>query len=292
MSADVAMRRSAGEEENRLNPAAKLRELSVEERRELEAQSRPNATLIHETIRAEGESELERTVSALLLSGFAAGLSMGFSLIMTGLLQSRLPDTAWRELVTHLGYTTGFLIVVLGRQQLFTENTLTPILPLLYHRDLATLWRVLRLWGLVLAANVLATWAIATALAHAPIFDGEVTTAYAEISRHTMEHSFGITCIKAVFAGWLIALMVWLLPAADSARPLIIVIITYMVALGGFTHIIAGSVDAFYLVASGDATFADYTYRFFLPTLVGNVTGGVALVAVLNYGQVAPELPR
>jgi uncharacterized protein YjeT (DUF2065 family) len=100
---------------NRFNAAEKLPDVSAKEREAIEKQGRPSAALIHETIRAEGESELERTVSALLLSGFAAGLSMGFSLIVEGLLQARLPEAPWRELISKLGYTSGFLIVVLGR---------------------------------------------------------------------------------------------------------------------------------------------------------------------------------
>lgn len=292
MSADAAATASSAGEANRLNPAARLPELSRQERQEVEEKSRPSAPLIHETIRAEGESELARTMSALLLSGLAAGLSMGFSLIITGLIQVRLPDALWRDLVGNFGYTTGFLIVVLGRQQLFTENTLTPVLPLLYHRDLGTLWRVLRLWAIVLFANLAATWAIAAVLAHGGIFTPEAYAAFVEIGRRAIDFPFAVTFVKAVFAGWLIALMVWLLPASEGARPLIIVIITYMVGLGGFTHIIAGSVDAAYLVQIGEATLADYVTRFFLPTLIGNVTGGVALVAALNYGQVAPELEK
>ena len=84
--------------------------------------------------------------------------------------------------------------------------------------------------------------------------------------------------------------MVWLMPAAESMRTVVIVIVTYVVALGSLAHIIVGSVDAFYLVETGEAGFGDYLWRFFLPTLIGNVIGGVTLVAVLNWGQVAPEL--
>jgi formate/nitrite transporter FocA (FNT family) len=283
-------RRQPADEENRLSAASKLPEFTEKERESVEQQSRPNAALIHETIRAEGESELERTASALLLSGLAAGLSMGFSLIVEGLLHARLPDAPWRELITNFGYTIGFLIVVLGRQQLFTENTLTPILPLLYHRDGKTFGRVLRLWALVLAANIAATWLIAAALAHTGVFPADVKAAFSEISRHAIAEPFWTTVLKGVFAGWLIALMVWLLPGAEGMRPVVIVIITYVVALGGFAHIIAGSVDSFYLVETGEAGVGDYVWRFFLPTLIGNVIGGVTLVAVLNYGQVAPEL--
>ena len=283
-------RQPAEPDANRLSAAAKLPDVTRRERNAIEEKSRPNAALIHETIRAEGESEIERTVSALLLSGLAAGLSMGFSLIVQGLLQTRLPDAPWRELVTDFGYTMGFLIVVLGRQQLFTENTLTPILPLLYHRDRRTIWRVLRLWALVLAANTVGAWLIAAVLAHTGLFPEPVRGAFAEISRAALASPFWPTVLKAIFAGWLIALMVWLLPASEGMRPVLIVLITYVVSLGGFSHIVAGSVDVFYLVETGAAGWGDYAWRFFVPTLIGNVIGGVTLVAVLNYGQVAAEV--
>jgi formate/nitrite transporter FocA (FNT family) len=290
MSPQIEASDDQTEPKNRLSAASKVPEFTREEREAVEVQSRPSAALIHETIRAEGESELERTVWALLLSGLAAGLSMGFSLITEGLLHAHLPSAPWRDLVTELGYTVGFLIVVLGRQQLFTENTLTPILPLLYHRDLPTLLRVLRLWVVVLLANVAATWLVAAAIAHTNVFDSDAQAAFTEISRHSLGAPFRDTVLKAVFAGWLIALMVWLLPAAETARPFIIIIVTYVVGLGGFAHIIAGSVDVLYLVETGQATWADFLTRFFTPTLIGNVLGGVALVSVLNYGQVAPEI--
>jgi formate/nitrite transporter FocA (FNT family) len=272
------------------SPALKLDSLSEEQRKEVDQQSRPNAALIHETIRAEGESELERKAWALILSGLAAGLSMGFSLVVQGELHAKLPSGPARDLLPPLGYTVGFLIVVLGRQQLFTENTLTPVLPLLHRRDLSTFGRVARLWILVLTANILGTWLFAGAVAHMRIFEPDVINAFAEISRSSLESSFGQMFLRAIFAGWLIALMVWLLPAAEGSRPLIIVIVTYVVGLGGFPHIIAGSVDWAFLVQTGHVPAAKYFSEFFVPTLLGNVLGGVALVAVLNYGQVVPEL--
>src|SRR3954469_5127121 len=260
--------------------------MPAERREAVENQTRPSAVIIHETIRLEGENELARGVSALLLSGLAAGLTMGFSLVVEGVLQAHLPDAPWRELITSWGYTIGFLIVVLGRQQLFTENTLTPILPLLHNRDASTLFRVLRLWALVLVANVAATWAIAAVLAGTDVFAPTVKDAFHEIASHSIAGTFGLTALKGVFAGWLIALMVWLLPSAGSLRPIIIILITYIVGIGDLTHIIAGSVDAAYLVIAGDAGLGTYVWSFFIPTLLGNMAGGVALVAVLNYGQV------
>lgn len=282
--------RSAKEHHDSFNPAEKIPDLPPRKKKAIEAQSRPNAALIHETIRAEGESELDRTAGALLLSGLAAGLSIGLSLVLEGIIHAHLPEATWKPLVSSFGYTVGFLVVVLGRQQLFTENTLTPILPLLHNKDAQTFLRVIRLWSLVLAANVAATWIFASAIAHTTVFAPETKQAFAEISTKVIASPFGTTMIKAIFSGWLIALMVWLLPAAETARAAVIIIITYVIAVGGFTHIVAGSVDAAYLVVTGHATMADYAWRFFLPTLIGNVIGGVTLVAALNFGQVAPEI--
>jgi formate/nitrite transporter FocA (FNT family) len=211
-------------------------------------------------------------------------------LIVEGKLRALLPEGYLRELISPLGYTVGFLIVVLGRQQLFTENTLTPMLPLMHNRDMKTLLQVMRLWSIVLAANVAGAILAATAIAHAGAFDKELLSAFDEISRAAPRAPFQGTFVHAVYAGWMIALMVWLLPGAETARTLIIIIITYIVAVMGFSHIIAGTVDCAFAVERGIATWQDFTWRFFLPTVLGNIVGGVALVAALNYGQVAPEI--
>ncbi|MBS9720884.1 formate/nitrite transporter family protein [Tianweitania sp. BSSL-BM11] len=276
--------------ENRLSPASEVGDLNEEEVEAVDKQSRPSAALIHETIRAEGERELERSAFALMMSGLAAGLSIGFSVVVPAVLMTALPDAPWEHLLTALGYTIGFLIVVLGRQQLFTENTLTPVLPLLHEPSWHRLRLVLRLWGIVLASNIVATWIFSAVLAHTPLFDAEIKAAIAEFSRSTMQSPFGAMFLKAVLAGWLIALMVWLMPASGDSKPFVIIIVTYVVAVAHLAHIIAGSVEASYLVHIGEATMSDYAFRFFVPTLLGNTLGGVLLVACFNFGQVAPEL--
>ena len=95
--------------------------------------------------------------------------------------------------------------------------------------------------------------------------------------------------IKAVLAGWLIALMVWLLPSAGSAKMLIIVTLTYVVAIGHFSHSIAGSVEAAFAVFAGEHGVRDYVVGFLVPTVLGNTVGGVALVAMLNHAPLATE---
>ncbi|HEY3838032.1 MAG TPA: formate/nitrite transporter family protein, partial [Bryobacteraceae bacterium] len=110
--------------------------------RDAESRTSVSAAVIHEAIRKDGDEELQRPMSALAWSGLAAGMSMGFSFLAEGLFRSHLPDAPWRPLLVNLGYPVGFLIVVIGRQQLFTENTLTAIIPLLARRNLPTLFSV------------------------------------------------------------------------------------------------------------------------------------------------------
>src|SRR3954470_16339326 len=125
--------------------------------------SAPTGAIVYHAVRKEGEDELERNTSALAWSGLAAGMSMGFSFAAEAMLRAALPDAPWRPLVAKLGYSIGFLIVVLGRQQLFTENTLTVILPVLRRRDSLMLKNVARLWVTVLAANLVGAFLFALA---------------------------------------------------------------------------------------------------------------------------------
>jgi formate-nitrite transporter family protein len=253
-------------------------------RAEAEERSAPNASIVYEAIYLEGKDELERGTSALFFSALAAGLSMGFSLMTEALLRASLPDTAWRPLIAKLGYTVGFLVVVLGRQQLFTENTLTVMLPFLHWKNRFVLGKVLRLWGIVLVGNLLGALAIAWVFGHTPVFEEDVKSVMMEISRHGIDEPFITVLLRGVFAGWLIALMVWLMPAAESARVGVIVIITYLVGLAGLAHVIAGSVDKLLLVTTGNLSWGAFIGGFLLPALLGNIIGGVSLVAALNHG--------
>jgi formate-nitrite transporter family protein len=256
------------------------------EQKQVEERLAIGANVVYETIRREGEDELRRPAAALAWSALAAGLSMGFSFIAEALLMAHLPDSSWRPLVAKTGYCVGFLIVILGRQQLFTENTLTVILPLLLHKNLPTLSRVVRLWSVVLTANLAGTFLIALCLARITLFDAHTQDALVAVGQAHFGNGFGTVAVRAIFAGWLIALMVWLLPAAESARVSIIIIITYLVGLAGFNHIVAGSTTALFLVAMKSVSWATYFTQFFIPTLLGNIIGGVSLVAALGHAQV------
>jgi formate/nitrite transporter FocA (FNT family) len=254
--------------------------------RQVEEHSTLEVGVIYDAIRQAGEDELERSSSALAWSGLAAGLSMGFSLVLSGLLRHGLPLADWRPLIAKLGYTAGFVIVILGRQQLFTENTLTVILPLLNQKDWATLRNVLRLWSFVLLANLAGALAFAWVVGNADIFRPDQLHTFTEIGLEANEGNFGHKFLTGIFGGWLIALMVWLLPGAEAARFWVIIFITYIVGLGNFSHVIAGSVEVLFLVTTGQLGWGSYLGGFLLPALLGNIIGGISLVALLSHAQV------
>jgi len=261
-------------------------DLDEQESQKADEHSAIGAHIIHEAIRQEGEDNLNRSTAALAWSGLAAGLAIGFSLVAEGLLRAHLPEAPWRPLISKLGYSVGFVLVVLGRQQLFTENTLTPILPLLARRDMKTLWQVLRLWAAVLVTNILGGFLFAWVVGHTNVFEADIRRVFGEIGQEALRGGFATHLLRGIFAGWLIALMVWLLPSARSSPIAVIVLLSYLIGLGGMSHSIAGSVETLYLVTTGAASWGAFWGQFLVPTLLGNILGGVTLVAVLNHAQV------
>jgi formate/nitrite transporter FocA (FNT family) len=261
-------------------------ELTEKQREEVEERAAITALVVHEAIRHDGNEELQRPISALAWSGLAAGLSMGFSFAVEALFRAYLPPQPWRPLIVNLGYPVGFLIVIVGRQQLFTENTLTAIIPLLAKRNLATVAAVLRLWTVVLIANLIGAHIFAWVVGNLPVFKPEVESALRELAVESANVGFGVALLRGIFAGWLIAMVVWMLAATQNGHTMIIIILTYVVGLAGLTHVIAGSVEVLFLVAIGAKTWGSYALGYLLPTLLGNIIGGVSLVSAVNHAQV------
>jgi len=262
-------------------------DLDHSQKRDARRREAPSAAVVYEAIRREAESELTRPLPGLWFSALAAGLSMGFSFIAQALLYSYTPESAWRPIIASFGYSMGFLFVILGRQQLFTENTLTPVLEMLRVRSLSVFTRTINLWVVVLFGNMIGTAIFGAAMAHFDLLDPKVNEALASIATREYESPFSTMLVRAIFAGWLVALMLWLMPFAETARVGVIILVTYLIGLAHFPHIIAGSVAALYGVFTGMHSVGEFFTVFFTPTLIGNMIGGIMLVAVVNYAQVA-----
>ncbi|WP_145256563.1 formate/nitrite transporter family protein [Pseudomonas sp. DE0157] len=263
--------------------------LSAEEQQEVSSNQPPRAAVLHETIRLQGDQELERTLAALWWSALAAGLSMGLSLMAMGLLYSRLPDGESAQVIASIGYSAGFLAVIIARQQLFTENTLTAVLPVMTTPTLGNFGRLLRLWGVVLAGNLAGTLLVAWVMLELPIFDTKTDIAFLEVGRKVMENDVSQMFAKGIVSGWMIATMVWMIPSMEHAKIWIILVITYLMALGDFTHIVVGSVEVSYLVWAGEETWSNFLLHFALPTLAGNIIGGSFIFGLISHAQVRSD---
>jgi formate/nitrite transporter FocA (FNT family) len=264
--------------------------ITEKEADDIEEMSSPRTPVIYEIVRRLGDEEMDRPVTSLWWSGIAAGLSISFSLLAQGILQAHLPEAPWRLLVVSLGYSVGFVMVVMSRQQLFTESTVTAVLPVMAKLTRTNLWRLARLWGVVLLANMAGTLIGAALCTFTPVLTPELKTAMLEIAGQILNHSWPEMLFRAIASGFLIATMVWLIPSAEAAQFHVIVVSTYLIAAAGFMHIVAGSVEAFLLVLNGHLGMQPMIIDFVVPVLVGNIIGGTVLFALIAYAQVMKEI--
>ncbi len=276
------------DETNRENePASGLSDDEVDAVAQRKAGS---AKVVHEVIRLQGDEELDRPLMSLMFSAFAAGVAISASILAEASIAMRLPDAPWSHLVAAIGYTVGFVLAILGNLQLFTENTVTAVLPLATHPTLRNLGRMLRLWAAVLLANVAGTFLVAVLMAHRLILSGDQLEAALKLSTTALDHTPGDVLLLGMPAGFLIATIAWILPNARGGEFWIVVLITYAIAIGGFSHVVAGSGEAWLMALSGRTSFADAIFGYMLPAFAGNVIGGTGLFAVLAHGQVRPEI--
>jgi formate/nitrite transporter FocA (FNT family) len=260
------------------------------EQKEVVERSAPRTPVIYEVVRMLGEEEMARPAVSLWWSGIAAGLSISFSLFAQGVLQVHLPAGGWSPLVRDLGYPLGFLMVVLGRQQLFTENTITMVLPVMARPGWKCLATMLRVWGIILGANLAGTLAAAAFCSFTPVLEPEVRDAMLAIAREATDKGVLAMFFQAITAGFLMAALVWILPSAGGGQFLVIVSMTYLIAISGAAHIVAGSIESFMLLFAGETSVASLVGGFAIPAFLGNVVGGTALFALLSYAQVMKEI--
>jgi formate-nitrite transporter family protein len=252
--------------------------------------TRLTAAEIHENVMEPGEKELERPTASLLWSALASGLVIGFSFV-GGAYAASLVGPAHKHAAFSAVYPLGFIFVVMARSELFTENTLVPVIPFLEHRDRRRFVQLLRVWGLLLVGNLIGAAIFGWALARTPMVPPSLHAELSHIAAEATAGSFGLVVYAAVFAGWLIALLSWLLAStrATGAQIVLIWLCTAPISALHFRHSIAGSVEAFYRAASGSAGWAEMLSGFVVPSVIGNAIGGVLLVALLNHGQVVTE---
>ena len=261
--------------------------LDRQERELVEEHAEVPSEVVYEAIRRAGLHELGRPVSGLGWSGVAAGIALSLSVLVEGALHALLPDAGWRPLVAAFGYSIGFLVVVQARMQLFTENTITPILPFFLNPGWGMLGRLLRLLGVVLVANLLGCAVAAWAMSLPEVVPPDIEAGMREIARAYAELTPAEQFLRGIPAGFVIAALVWILPRQDgSGEVLVIVMLTWTIAVAEMSHVVAGSTKLFLLAFAGELDAGEALLRDVAPALAGNVLGGTGIFSALAYAQV------
>ena len=286
----MARRKRNDQDRSRTEGGKRESQISAREVEDIEERSSPRTPVIYEIVCRLGDEEMARPIVSLWWSGVAAGMSISFSLLAQAILHTHLSDAPWRPLVADLGYSVGFVMVVMSRQQLFTENTITAVLPVIAEFTTGNLTKLARMWAIVLLANFAGTLFAALFSTFTPVLTPELYNGMLDISRQILGHSWLEMFFKGIAAGFLIAAMVWVIPGAETAQFYVIVLMTYLISAGNFMHIVAGSVEAFLLLLHGELHWLTMLTGFILPVLIGNIVGGTALFALIAYAQVMKEI--
>lgn len=243
----------------------------------------------------EGQEAVERHAMPLFFSALSAGLDVGFSLFLMAVVRSNfeggLPGPVVRILVANM-YAVGFIFVIVGRSELFTEQTTLAVLPVL--RRKATLRGLLRLWGIVYVANLIGAAGSAGIFSYIGPAMGVIRPeALGHIAHTLTDHSGPVIFLSAILAGWLMGLLSWMVAAArDTISQVVIVwMVTTAIGLGQLHHVIMGSVEILAGVFSGQGVGLRDFFWFLLWATLGNAVGGSVFVSLIKYGHARPSEP-
>jgi formate/nitrite transporter FocA (FNT family) len=251
----------------------------------------PRTRVIYEVVARQGEEELDRPSGSLFWSGVAGGVTIMASVIAEGALRLKLPpDAPMRDLISEIGYSLGFLMVILGRMQLFTEQTIVTVLPIMAEPGWQKLRNTARLWTVVFCANMIGTGIAAAIDVHVGLVSHRLLQSMFDVSSGLLHKTPAELLFQAVPAGFLIASVAWIRAGVTGADFWVVLTLTYAIALGDFTHVVAGSAEAFLLCFSGQIGILQTVGGIILPSLVGNIIGGTGLFALLAYAQVRREM--
>lgn len=235
----------------------------------------------------EGEEFYKIGGKAMFLSSIIAGLEIGFSYLLVCsvyyLFGGKLDEQVVLKLFS-IVYPVGFVLVILGKSALFTEQTSVLALPVLNGQR--KIWELVKVWGLVILGNIIGGMFFAYFIGNlAPKMNLFTTETMVIVGSHVLDHEWWVLLLSAITAGWLMGLLTWLLNSTFNslARILLIFMITGVIGFGGFHHSIVGNVEVFgALLHSRDISILNYIW-FLVLALLGNGIGGAIVVGLFKY---------
>lgn len=249
---------------------------------------RLTAPQIFEAATENARSELDRSWRSLAFSGLAGGITLGLTGIGVASVRAILGEGSWQDLISYLLYPSGFIAVIIGRSQLFTENTLYPVVLVLDERG--HLLNTLRLWAVVFVCNILGAVCFAALAIRTQALRPEISHALVRLGQNSAPGSFSHLFWSGVVGGWLIALVAWMVTASHwtIGQVVMIWLLTFILGVGQFAHCVVSSCEILAAVMAGAVSVGAY-FHWLLAATLGNIVGGVGIVSVLNYGQVRQE---
>jgi formate/nitrite transporter FocA (FNT family) len=240
---------------------------------------------MYENVKRDAADELERPAAALAFSALFAGATVGFGALASAAASAALSGRVGAHLVGALFFPIGFIAVIIGRAQLFTENTLYPVTLVLDERR--HVGATLKLWGIVLSCNLAGVLLFALLAVDSGALPANVVHELTKAGAHAATGSWSSFFWSAVVGGWLIALVAWLIQAsfATIGQIALIWLLSFVVAVVGLDHCISTTAEVLSAVLNGHVEVGHFV-AWLVAVILGNVAGGVLIVALLNYGQV------
>lgn len=254
----------------------------------MDASARPHANDIFDRVQNDGARELARPFSSLGFSALFAGFTIGATPLAAALVLSQLGTSGAAELAAGLVYPVGYVAVILGRAQFFTENTLYPVVVALQNPSVVP--RTIRLWAIVLGGNLIGAVVFGLLMSESPVLEPQAHAALVDAGLQRVADAPWANFWGAFIVGWLLAMVAWLVEASDTAfgRLSVIWALTFVAGIGGFDHCIASTIEVFSATLDGQVE-AGRLLGWLGTVVAGNIAGGILIVSVLNYGQIRAE---
>jgi len=234
-----------------------------------------------------GGRRLRRPAFESAVTGFIGGLSVCFGAVAMAWASTAAGDNAeLGHLLGALAFPVGFIILLVGKSELFTENFFLPVTAVLEREG--SLRELARLWSSTLVFNLVGVGVFALLITRPEVLDAGPAAMLVDLAEKKVDYSLSTALIKAIFAGWLMTLLTWLLIAAEgfSSKLLLIWIMGSLIVLGEFNHVVISAAEIWIgILLDADVSAPEWFLRNFLPALAGNLIGGVVFVTLLHYVQ-------
>lgn len=237
-----------------------------------------------------GLKEHRRSNIGLFISSLSAGLEVGFSILVIGIIYTFFKtevSPGKLYLMMALVYPIGYIFVIIGRSELFTEHTVLATIPVLNGK--ASFKSLLNLWVIIYVGNLFGGYLFGTIVLQ---FNGGTHLISLDffhfVSQKMVAYSSTNIVVSSIMAGWLMGTLSWLLSSAQDtlSRVAMIFFVTFIISIAGLHHCIVGSIEIFmaYFANANNISGLEF-FKFQALSTVGNIIGGVVLVALVKYGH-------